>query len=356
MGSMNSTNFYQDKPVFGLDLGFSSIKVMQIDWQSKRNTVTGYGVASFDPAAIKDGIITNPEAIAKVTHELFNKQLIGDITTRRVALAVPAARTFTRTITLPKLGSKDMADAVRLETEQYVPVPLDDLYLDYTVIRTTDNIQELLAIAVPKKIVDSYLVLTNLLGLDIVALETTISAASRLFVQAEQSDVPTVLIDLGSLSSDITIYDKGLVVTGTVPGGGDSFTQAVMSKLSVTKAEAHVIKTKYGLGLSKKQKEITDSMAPILDQMLKEIRRMIRYYEERSDTQRKIGQVVTMGGGANMPGLSEHMTNLLRLPVRMCDPWQHMDFHNLQPPNTVEKSMYVTVCGLSLMKPQEIYE
>lgn len=356
MGSMNSTNFYQDKQVFGLDIGFSSVKVMQIDWQSKRNTVTGYGVTTFDAGAIKDGIIIDPEAIAKVSHELFKKQLIGDITTRRVALAVPAARTFTRTVTLPKLGHKDLSDAIRLETEQYVPVPLDDLYLDYTVISSNDKVQELLAVAVPKKIVDSYMVLTDLLGLDVAAIESTISAASRLFVQAEQSDVPTVLIDLGSLSSDITIYDKGLVVTGTVPGGGDSFTQAVVSKLGVTKEEAHVIKTKYGLGLSKKQKEITESMAPILDQMLKEIRRMIRYYEERSDTQRKIGQVVTMGGGANMPGLSEHMTNLLRLPVRMCDPWQHMNFHNLQPPNTVEKSMYVTVCGLALMKPKEIYE
>jgi type IV pilus assembly protein PilM len=82
---------------------------------------------------------------------------------------------------------------------------------------------------------------------------------------------------------------------------------------------------------------------------------MIRYYEERSDTESKIAQVVTMGGGANMPGLSEHLTNLLRIPVRMCDPWQHLDFGKLQPPNTVEKSMYVTVAGLSLADPKEIF-
>lgn len=352
----NSTVFYQDKPIFGLDIGFSSLKVMQIDWQSKKHQVTGYGVTRFDAAAIKDGIVIDPEAIAKVAHELFSNQLIGDITTRRVALAVPAARTFTRTITLPKLSGKDLADAIRLETEQYVPVPIEELYVDYGVINQTEKEQELLAVAVPKSIVDSYLALTRLLGLETVAIETTIGAASRLFLQAEQSDVPTVLIDLGSLSSDITIYDKGLVVTGTVLGGGDNFTQVIAEKLGVTREEAHVIKTKYGLGLSKKQKEITECLTPILDQMLKEIRRMIRYYEERSGTQRKIGQVVTMGGGANMPGLSEHMTNLLRLPVRMCDPWQHMDFHGLQPPNTVEKSMYVTVSGLALVKPTEVFE
>lgn len=328
---------------------------MQIDWESRDHRVIGYGVTGFDAAAIKDGVIVDPEAIAKVAHELFSKHLIGDITTRRVALAVPAARTFTRTVTLPKLSSNDLDDAIRMETEQYVPVPIEQLYVDYAVINRTEKDQDLLAVAVPKKIVDSYLILTRLLGLEVVGLETTIGAASRLFLQAEQSDIPTVLIDLGSLSSDITIYDKGLVVTGTVPGGGDSFTTAIAAKLNITQEEAHVVKTKYGLGMSKKQKDITECLSPILDQMLKEIRRMIRYYEERSGTQRKIGQVVTMGGGANMPGLSEHMTNLLRLPVRMCDPWQHMDFHSLQPPNTIEKSMYVTVCGLALVSPQEVF-
>jgi Tfp pilus assembly PilM family ATPase len=91
----------------------------------------------------------------------------------------------------------------------------------------------------------------------------------------------------------------------------------------------------------------------VLDQLVKEIRRNIRYYEERSNTDKKIGQIVTMGGGANMPGLSEYMTSTLRLPVRMCDPWQHLDFEGLQPPNTVEKSMYVTVAGLALVTPKE---
>jgi type IV pilus assembly protein PilM len=353
---MNTTKyFYQDKPVFGLDIGFSSLKVMQIDSQGKKQVVTGYGVASFDPGAIVDGVITDHEAIAKVAHQLFSKDLIGDINTRRVVVAVPAARTFTRTVTLPKLKYKDLAEAIRLETEQYVPVPIDELYVDFTNIRKSEKDQEILVVAVPKKIVDSHMQLMNMLGLEVVAVDTTIGSATRLFMQAEQSDVPTVLIDLGSLSSDITIYDNALIVTGTAPGGGDSFTEAIAGKLKVTPQEAHVIKTKYGLGLSKKQKEITEGLAPILDQMVKEIRRMIRYYEERSNTQRKIGQVVTMGGGANMPGLSEHMTNLLRLPVRMCDPWQHMDFKHLQPPNKIEKSMYVTVCGLALTNSKEIF-
>lgn len=353
---MNSNYFYKDKPVFGLDIGLSSLKVMQIETDHKKHIVTGYGVTTFDQDVFTDGLLTDPEGLAKIAYDLFEKHLVGEITTRRAIIAIPASKTFTRTMTLPKLKTKDLSSAVQLEAEQYIPVPLDELYLDHSVISQNEKEMEILVVAVPKKMVDSYLVLGKLLGLDIVAVETTISAAGRLFMQAEQSDIPTVLIDLGSLSTDITIYDGGLVVTGTVGGGGDSFTDLISSKLSSTKQEAHVIKTKYGLGASKKQKEISEGLAPLLLQLVKEIRRMIRYYEERSNTEKKIGQIVTMGGGANMPGLSEYMTNTLRLPVRMCDPWQHLDFSGLQPPNNIEKSMYVTVAGLALVSSKEMYQ
>lgn len=351
---MNNTYFYKDKPVFGLDIGLSSLKVMQIHRDRKRQHVIGYGVTSFDSNVFEDGILVKPEELAKVAFELFDKHIIGEITTPRTVMAIPASKTFTRSMTLPKLKPKDLAAAVQLEAEQYIPVPINDLYLDYSIISENEKEMEILAVAVPKRMVDSYLNLTRLLGLDVVAVETTISAAGRLFVQAEQSDVPTVLIDLGSLSTDITIYDKGLIVTGTVAGGGDSFSNLIADRLGVTKQEAHIIKTKYGLGVSKKQKEISEGLKPVLEQLIKEIRRMIRYYEERSNTDKKIAQIVTMGGGANMPGLSDYMTSTLRLPVRMCDPWQHLDFNGLQPPNAVEKSMYVTVAGLALVDHKKV--
>lgn len=351
----NKTYFFQDKPIFGIDIGFSSIKVMQIDRSTKKQTITGYGVTGFDATAIENGVIVKPEVLAKATHGLFTKNLVGDITTHRAAFALPASRAFARTMLLPKLSGKDLTDAVKLEAEQYIPIPIDDLYIDYSISRSTDKETELLAIAVPKKIVDSYMTFAQIIGVEPVAIETTITAASRLFVQAEQNDIPTMLIDFGSLSTDITIYDGAIIVTGTVPGGGDSFTANIATALSVSKQEAHIVKTKYGLSVSKKQKEITEGVKPILDQMGREIRRMIRYYEERSGTERKIGQIITMGGGANMPGLSEYLINQLRLPVRMCDPWHNLNFGGLQPPNTVEKSVYITVAGLALINPRELF-
>lgn len=354
---MTKTNayFYKDKPVFGLDIGFSSLKVMQITGSGNQKAIVGYGVKRFDETAIKDGVIVEPEIIAKAAHDLFEKHIIGDITTRRVAVAIPATRAFNRVIKLPKEAAKDLQSAVTLEAEQYIPVPPAELYMDHGVISQNSKEIELLAVAIPKKIVDSYMVLCRLLGLEPVAFETSIASATRLFVHAEQSDVPTLLIDFGSISTDITIYDHGLVVTGTVPGGGDIFTDLIGKKLGVNKEEASLIKAKYGLSVSKKQATIKEALAPALEQLLKETRRMLRYFEERSGTQRKIAQILTMGGGANMPGLSEYMTDVLRLPARMCNPWQHMNFAGLQPPHEVEKSLYSTVAGVALLTNKEIF-
>lgn len=352
---MNNSLLYKDKPVFGFDIGFSNLKVMQIDHDGKKRKVKGYGSTTFDPKTLKDGVIVDPEAIAKAAYELFNKHLVGDITTRRVAAAIPAARTFNRTVQLPKLTKKELNEAIRSEAEQYIPVPVDDLYVDYEVITENKDGYELLLVASPRIIVDSYQALFDLLGLEVATIETTIGSGSRLFLQDQTSNVPTVLIDFGSISSDITIFDKTLIVTGTVLGGGDSLTSLIADKLKVTQQEAYVIKTKYGLGLSKKQKEILDALTPVLQQLLKEIRRNIRYYEERSSTSQKIGQIVTMGGGANMPGLSDYLTDQLRLPVRMCDPWHQLDFSGLQPPSSIEKSTYITVAGLALINEEEIF-
>lgn len=354
--SNKETRFFKDKPLFGFDIGHGSLKVMQTEIHAKKPHIVGYGTVSFDPAAMQDGVVSDPKAIARAAQELFKHHLIGDVTTRRVVIAIPAYRTFTRLINLPVLAGKQLKEAVELEASQYIPVPLEELYLDYDVVGQDKGQLDVFAVAVPRKIVDSQLQLMRLLGLETVGVETTIDAAGRLFLQDRQSDVPAVLIDFGSLSADITIFDQHMLVSGTVTGGGEVFTNRIRERLGVTQAEAQTIKTKYGLGPSKKQSEIVAALDPVLTQLSQEIRRMVRYYQERYGDSRKVTQVITLGGGANMPGLSEYMTNMLRLAVRSCDPWQYCDHKNLQPPSKADKPMYATVMGLSLVPPRELFK
>ena len=352
----SSSHFFKDKPLFGLDIGSSSLKVMQLENEGREPRVRGYGAASYDPKAIKDGVITDFKSLAGSIYEMFEHNLIGEINTRRVALSIPASRSYTRSIKLPLIRDSELLQAVQLEAEQFIPVPIEDLYMDYTVIDRTDKEIELLAVAAPKRLVDSYMLLVEMLGLEPITMDTTILSAGRLFQQQiDVNDIPTVLIDFGNSSIDITIHDKTIIVTGTIAGGGNEFTTLISKKLGISEQEAHIVKTKYGLSKSKKQTDIHEALQPRLDTLVKEIRRMIRYHEERSNSKKKIEQIITMGGGANMPGVSDFLTSAMRMPARTCNPWQHLSLGKLKSPSEVEKSMYVTVAGLSLINPKGLF-
>lgn len=360
MGNSKQTLFYHDKPLFGLDIGHGSLKVMQIvpSKPSEKGLpkLQGYGTIDFDGTAIDDGVIRQPEVIAAALRELFDKHLIGDITTRRVALTIPSYRTFTRAINLPRLVTKDLAQAVETEAESYIPLPLVDLYLDWEIIKQSASDQDLLAVAIPRKIVDSYMQLCQLVDLEPILLETTMHAAAQLLTHDKNNDIPTMIIDFGSLSSDISLCEQQkILVMGTVQGGGESFSRNIEKALGVSFEAAGIIKNKYGLGVSKKQAEIVKALASTLAPIIKEIRRMLRYYEERFAGNKPIGQIVILGGGANMPGLGDYLTSELRLPTRTCDPWQYFNANRLQLPLVDDKPMFSTSAGLSLVNPAEVF-
>jgi cell division ATPase FtsA len=92
------------------------------------------------------------------------------------------------------------------------------------VVKETAEGFDVFLVAVPRNIVDSYLDLTQILGLETVMFEPTLSSSGRLFMVDGQSDVASIIIDFGSESSDISIFDKHVLVAGTVQGGGESFT------------------------------------------------------------------------------------------------------------------------------------
>lgn len=348
---------YKDKPLFGLDIGTNSIKVMQVEGAGKDIAINGYGMTRFDEEVMKDGEIISFEPIAKAMYDLFDKKINGKIDTHRVSATIPAAYAYSRVVSIPAtLNKKEFDEAIKFEAEQYIPIALDELYIDYSIIGLTGENRDILVVAVPKRIVDSYMKLFAVVGLDVCSLETTISSASRLIAATETGKTPSILIDLGSSSVDLTIYDEYPIVNGTVPGGGDSFTKTISEMLNVTNAEAETIKRRYGLGISKKQAEINEALSPQLKLLLKEIKRVVRYYEERTDGKKHIGQVITMGGGANMPGLTEYLTDNLRLPCRMANFWGTFELHKVAPPTEGERSVYVTVAGAALTNPKKVWK
>lgn len=348
---------YKDKPVFGFDIGRSSIKLMQIDQSSKHAKVIGYGTAQFDSKAIDDhGVIIDPEIIIQAAHKLITSQLVGGLSSRRVAVSLPNANSFSRVLTLPKMSDKELAAAVSAEVDQSIPLASDELYYDFSLTRLLDDgTQEVQVIATPRVIVDSYVGVFDALGLEIALVESNISAMTRVVVHAEAHDVNTLIVDIGSESCDISIYDGSAIrATGTVDCSSEQITKNIAEALNVSEAKAHSVKTRYGLEVSKKQKDIVKASEKELNKLISEIRKVMRYFTDRAKGNSPIGQIIILGGGANLPGLASYLTDKTRVATRLCAPWNNLSFGKLQPPHELETTLYTTAGGLALVSPQEL--
>jgi type IV pilus assembly protein PilM len=350
--------FYKDKPLFGLDIGHSSIKVMQIEVNgAKKPQVVGYGMINFPPQAIINGIVANFDAIGKAMHDLFKDHLHGTIYTPRVACTLPTSHTYNRLMKLPPMPDSDISEAIKLEAEQYIPMPINSLYIDHEISRRDDSGIELLMVATPKNIVDSYIKLLATLKLDPVALEPSVNGASRLFgfIDAAHSE-PSILIDFGSVATDVAVFDGTMIVNSTLAGGSEAMTKAIAQHLKIDVAKAFEMKSKFGIGVSNNQQQISEAIAPMLEALTKEVRRVVRYYNDRVGQQkRSIAHIITSGGGATMPGINQYLTKQMGLPAQTLTPWDSFDFGHLKKPTELEQSAFVTVAGEAILRPQEIF-
>ena len=356
---VDKTNFYHDEPLFGLDIGHSSIKVMQLEVaHGVKPRVLGYGVSLEYPGdTIVEGIIVKKNELSRALYDLFKRGLVGNISTNRVACTIPTSHTFSRPMKLPPMEDDAISEAVHLEVEQYVPLPAESLYIDYEISRKSSEGVELLMVATPKKIIDSYVNFLETMGLQPVALEPTMNAASRLFSLADAShNDPSILIDFGSVSIDIAVFDQTMFVNSTVSGGSDILNNLIAKRLKISTGEAYALKSLYGIGVSEKREELLAVTVPMLEDLVREVRKTMRYYVERSaQAHRKIVQLIILGGGANMPGLSEYLANELKMPARVLDPWQTLDFGGLEAPDIIRQAIYLTVAGEALLTPGEIF-
>lgn len=343
--------------MFGLDIGHSTMKAMEISkLPGKPVVVSGYGLSQFDPAAIVNGEIVKPEVIAQAAHQLFEKNLVGTIDSARVACSLPTAHTFSRPMSLPPMDRHDIIEAIHLEAGQYIPIPTDSLYLDYEISQQDEKGIELLLVATSRKIVDSYLNILKALSLEPVAFEPSINAASRLLqIGGQANSEPSILVDIGSVTTDIAVFDRTMLVSSTVNSGGDTITNSLAKNLHLTHEQAVALKAEFGISYSEKQQRVVDAVKPQLDALVHEIQKSIRYYSERaSKSGKQIARVITVGGGAVMPGLNHYLSKELRLPCENFNPWDQVSFGGLTPPSDPDRSMFITVAGEAMLDPTEV--
>src|SRR5688572_4108200 len=208
---MQTPLIYRQKPVFGLDVGRTTIKIAQVRQVRDGVQVVGYAYAKFDESATQNGEVVKPDLVVNTIHDLFKRSLVGKISSNRIVASVPIAHIFTRILQLPKLDDKDLAEAVRLEAEQYIPVASQNLYIDYRPLPVAatpagkkpaaPSTQPVLMVAVPKPIVTSYLRVFNQLGLEIEVIEPNMFANLRVIDFTLPLPGAKLVIDFGARSS-----------------------------------------------------------------------------------------------------------------------------------------------------------
>lgn len=346
--------FYKDKPIVGLDISQTGIKVMAID--PKKWLVTGYGSVDLDPVKVQASLEGDDPYLSENLRSLLAKKIIGKLPSNHVTIGIPTAKTFSRTFTLPSNAEKDLNDAVELEVDQYIPIPMSLLYVDHEIIKRTKNELTVMLCAVPKQLVDSCIAAVEAAGLEVAAIEPGISAVARVLEATEQGHLPTVIVDIGPANTDIAILDGTIRVTGGLGIGSNTFTLDIARKLNISLENAHQIKVLNGLSAGPRQEKITVALKPSLQRIVNETRKVMRYYNERLSDDRKLEQVLIVGGGSNVPGIGDYFTNELIMPARVAIPWQKLDFGKLPQPSKQFRPRYITVGGLAAIDPRGIWK
>ena len=337
--------FYKDKPLIGLDISSTDMKIMSID--RKRQFVTGYGVIDLDPLQIKKALDEDNDYLLTNLKTLLERKLVGTLASDQVVLGIPTARTFSRTFTVPLSAEGTLKEAVAIEVGQYIPLPMSLLYVDYEIIERSSTTITVIMSAVPRKLVDNTLAACEAVGLTVAMVEPAINAVARVLKSTEEGYLPTVIVDIGAANTDIAVLDGSVRITGGIATGGNTFTLDIAKKLNVTLENAHQLKVLNGLAPGPKQVKLASALKPALRGIVTETRKVIRYYNERLSNDRRLEQVLVVGSGSNVPGIGEFFTNELVMPARTANPWQELDFGDLPQPAKQFRSRYISVAGLS---------
>jgi len=345
-------NLIGKKPAgFGLEIEDRSIKAFMLEKNRKgKCRILSCGMRRLKKGIVQDGHVLNVQLLAAEIKELLKTTKPNPIKIRSVVFSVPENKSFIRTITIPKMTREEAAEAVKWETEANIPVTTDKVYLDWQVIGEGENGNEVLVTAVPREIIDKYNEAMKQAGLDVLAAEVDVIATVRSLASGKDfPENPVVVADLGETLTSLAVSRNEVpYFTSTLLVGGNTFTDALQKNLGVSYERAEELKIKYGLGKMREDDLLYKVYNPIVENIVEEIEKSIRFYEETINTKEKVQRIIMAGGGALLHDLAEYLALRLKKEVAIGDPVQDM----ILPGNfskDIKKSLapFATAIGLA---------
>ncbi len=311
----------------GVDIGTSSVKVVQLGEENGRPRLMTYGYAEGRMDLVKSD---NPNAHQAAVAALKNILHEAKVTTNLAVAALPSYTVFTSIISLPLMTRKELNAAVRWEAKKFVPMPIDDLVLDWKLLKerpapntptekSPKNLRVLIT-AAPKTLVQRYNAVFKAAGLQIVALDTEAFALERAMIGTDPSSV--MIVDIGAAATDIAILVDGVpLVNRSINVGGDTITDAIAKNLNVDRDRAEQFKRDFGLSIGANNAvQVPKTIEFVLGSILNEIKFVLNNLY-RAQNPNPVEKIILAGGSAFLLNLPAYLEKTLSLKTFIGDPW-----------------------------------
>lgn len=311
------------KSILGLDIGSHSIKLIEIGSVGGVPQLLAAGSIPTPPKALQSSLEADHQAVAMAIKQLMKET--GAKSTS-VVIALPESQVFTRVIEVPALSARELSSAISWEAEQYIPLPLDQVNLDYSILRdakeTGTDKMDVLLVACPKSLLERYLAIVELAELIPLAAETEIIATARALSRSVANiKNASLLVSLGAQTTDLAILRGGvLAFTRSISSGGEALSRALVSGLDFNVNQAEEFKRTYGLEKDKLQGKIVTAVKPIMDTIIGEMKRALAFYAEKHKDER-VEVTLLSGGTAKLPGMVVYIAQNVGIEAQLANPW-----------------------------------
>lgn len=335
--------------IFGLDIGRSFVKVARVESRGSKKLLAAAAYAPTPGGGIQS---ESPVDLAKVSEAIKNCVASAKIEGDKCAVSLIESQVVSRLIQLPVLTEKELASAINWEAEQYIPLPIKDVVLQYKIVNKSSQTpgsegkMDVLLIAAPKRIIAKYITVVKDAGLKPDILETESTALVRALTAP--ADPPTIIVSMGALSTELVIAQAGEVFfTRSIATGGMNLTKAIMSEFNLPQKQAEEYKQTYGILEDKLSGKVSAVLKPILDIIIGEVLKAVEYCRTHV-ANADVTRVVISGGGAFLPGLAEFMVERTSLEVSLGDPWVDFVKEGIITQLASQGSIYSVATGLAL--------
>ncbi len=342
------------KSVLGVDIGTSSIKVVQLRREHGRVVLETYGAIALGPyAGLEIGRATALPA-EKIIEALKDVIREANVTTNDAGIAIPYASSLISLVKLPATAEKQLAQVVPIEARKYIPVPISEVLLDWFVVsnsgKTAADKVEVLLVAIHNDTIAKFKNIAAEVALNVAFFEIEVFSAVR--ASLDHGLAPVAVVDLGAATTKVYIVERGIMhESHIINRGSQDMTLAASRALNIPVAQAEEKKRRFGL--TGTDQNLTTSLSISLTPLLSELSRTITNYEQR--TNQTIDSMVLTGGGAGLKGLKEFAQGKLPTEVRTADP-----FAKAQAPAFLEAILkeagpeFSVAVGLALRRLQEL--